>query len=212
MFRYGRTYYAYNNTNGRWYSSRGWRGDFIMIDDRAVPRELRRVPRNHWRNYPTAWDGNGGYRDHNSGNGNHQSRDSRDGYRQGRDSQGRDNQGRDSQGSDGMSATLQVRFGGSPHWMGVNGTHVETVPMAERPDYDVFRYSGTYYAYDGNRWYTSARESGQFTMIDDRDVPAEFSRVPREEWRQYPGTWNNANNSGQDPNRGQRDPRGRGGN
>ena len=216
MFRYGRSYYAYNSENGRWYVSRGWRGEFYLIDDRAVPTELRRIPRNHWRNYPTSWEnrnygdrryrgrdrGDRGYQDRS---GDYQGRDSRD-Y-MGRDS--RDNQGRDYQGSNGTTATLQVRFGSSPHWMGVNGTRVEVVPMGERPSYDVFRFGGTYYVYDNDRWYTSPRESGQFTMIDDRDVPAEFSRVPRQEWRHYPAAWDGQDN-GQD-NRGWYDSRDRGG-
>src|SRR5205085_2494155 len=98
-------YYAYNTSNGRWYTARGWRGDFLMIDDRMVPRELRRIPRNHWRNYPTSWEDRGygdrGYRDH-QGRGNwgrgYQGRDDRDRGYQGRDDQGRGYQGRDDQG------------------------------------------------------------------------------------------------------------------
>jgi len=77
--------------------------------------------------------------------------------------------------------------------MGVSGTRVEMVPMSERPDYDVFRYGGSYYVYNSNRWYSSPRESGQFTMSDDRSVPTELSRVPRDQWRNYPSTWDNRN-------------------
>jgi len=196
MFRYGRTYYAYNNANDRWYASRGWRGRFVMIDDRSVPRELRRIPRNHWRNYPTSWDRNDG--DRRDGNRGYQDRDGNRGY----------------QSSEGTSATLQVRFGSTPHWTGVSGTRVEVVPMGERPDYDVFRYGGTYYVYNSDRWYSSPRESGQFTLIADQDVPTEFSRVPRQEWRHYPSAWNGQdNNNRQDDNgRGRHNSRGRGGN
>jgi hypothetical protein len=157
MFQYGRSYYAYNNANGRWYTSRRSRGRFYMIDDRSVPRELRRIPRDHWRNYPTAWDN--GY-DRRSG---------------------------------GTSGTFQVNFGGPTHWGGIYGTTVETVPMAERPNYDVFRYGGTYYAYNNNRWYSSPRERGGFTMIEDRSVPTELSKVPREQWHNYPAAWGNQN-------------------
>jgi len=150
MFQYGRSYYAYNNSNGRWYSSRRSRGRFVMIDDRSVPRELRRVPRSNWRNYPSAWD---------------------------------------DQGSGGSSASMMVNFGSTPHWAGVSGTRVEVVSAAERPDYDVFRYGNSYYAYNSNRWYTSSRETGQFTAIDDRSVPTELSKVPRDQWRNYPASW-----------------------
>lgn len=75
MFRYGRLYYAYNHDNGRWYRSRGYSGRFMLIDDRSIPRELRRIPRAHWRNYPPAWGNNGGNpasngRGNGNGNGN----------------------------------------------------------------------------------------------------------------------------------------------
>ena len=194
MFRYGNRYYAYNSADSRWYSSRGYRGQFVMIDDRSVPRDLRRVPRNHWRNYPSSWDRNDGRRDRGYGS---------------RGYQGRGYQDRgDYQTSGGSAATLQVRFGSTPHWTGVSGTRVEVVPMGERPEYDVFRYGGTYYVYNSDHWYTSTRQDGQFTMISDQDVPTEFSRVPRQEWRHYPSTWDGRDNNGQ----GRYDNRDRGGN
>jgi hypothetical protein len=210
MFRYGRTYYAYNSANDRWYASRGWRGEFVMIDDRSVPQELRRIPRNHWRNYPVSWDRRNHwdrrYRDRDQGDRGYQSRDDRSGYyndRSGYD-QGRDNQG------PGTSATLQIRLG-SPHWTGVSGTRVDMVPDYERQNYDAFRCGGAYYVYDGDRWYSSPRESGPFTMIDDRSVPTELSRVPRDQWRHYPMAWDQSDN-GQDDHRGGYHSRGRGGN
>jgi len=160
VFRYGRTYYAYNHENGRWYMSRRGRGEFRLIRDRYVPSELRRIPRNHWRNYPTAWED------------------------------------REDQRSGGSSGTFQVTFGTRPHWSGISDTGVEIVPMAERPDYDVFRYGGMYYVYNSDRWYSSSRESGRFTAMDDRDVPREFSRVPSGQWRNYPTAWQDRNGQG----------------
>ena len=53
MFGYGGSYYVYSND--RWYTSRNWRGQFILIQTSSVPAELSRVPRNHWRNYPSQW-------------------------------------------------------------------------------------------------------------------------------------------------------------
>jgi hypothetical protein len=35
--------------------SRRWNGQFIYVDDRSVPSELSRVPRDHWHNYPQVW-------------------------------------------------------------------------------------------------------------------------------------------------------------
>jgi hypothetical protein len=56
MFQYGGRYYVYND--GRWYVSNRWRGDFQVVSVRAVPWELRKVPRRYWRDY--AWS-NGYY-------------------------------------------------------------------------------------------------------------------------------------------------------
>jgi hypothetical protein len=167
MFHYGRFYYAYNNENGRWYMSRRYSGRFALIDDRSVPRQLRRISRDHWRNYPTAWEDRG-----------------YDG----------------SQRPGGTSSTFQVTFGSAPHWSPISGTRVEVIPYSERPDYDVFRYGGSYYVYSDNRWYMSTRESGQFTFVEDRAVPSELSTVPREHWRNYPPAWGkNGGNNGNGP-------------
>jgi hypothetical protein len=155
MFRYGSYYYVYNNN--RWYRSTQWRGRFILVDDRSIPSEFRRVPRNHWHSYPSAWEGP------------------------------------NDQGPGGTSAYLQVNFGTTPRWAGVQGTRVEEIPMAQRPGYDVFRYGGSYYAYNNNRWYSSSRETGNFAAIDDRSVPSDLRSVPREHWRNYPSAWQNQN-------------------
>jgi hypothetical protein len=188
IFQYGRSYYAYNSGNERWYMSRRSRGNFRLIDDRDVPRELRRIPRNHWRNYPASWE------DRN---------DRYDGSRRSR-YDGNRASGYD-RGSEG--ATLRVTFGASPRWYGVSGTRVATVPMDDRRNYDVFRLDNTYYAYDSNRWYRSSRESGDFVVIDDQDVPSELSRVPRDQWHSYPSTWHNNPNGmppGQERDRNRR--------
>jgi len=162
VFRYGRRYYAYNADNGRWYMSRRERGRYVMIEDRAVPRELRRVPRDSWRNYPTSWE------DRN-GRGHRQNWDDRNGQ--------------------GAGDRLRVTFGANPRWSSVRGTRVEMISGGDRPDVDVLRYDKTYYAYTNSRWYSSSNASGDFVMIDDRSVPTEFSRVPRDQWRDYPATW-----------------------
>jgi hypothetical protein len=61
MFRYGGTFYAYSD--GRWYRSNDMRGRYTYIDDRFVPREFSRVPRDYWQTYPTGWDADApGYR------------------------------------------------------------------------------------------------------------------------------------------------------
>ena len=188
VFQYGSRYYAYNHRNDSWYMSRRSRGSFRLIDDEAVPSELRRIPRSHWRNYPTSWEGRN------------------NGYNRGWDGSSRDDRGV------GSSATLRVTFGSSPRWSGIRGTRVATVPIEDRRNYDVFRLDNAYYAYDSNRWYRSSRESGDFVAIDDQDVPSELSRVPRDQWHNYPATWHN-NPNGMPPGqeRNNRDHRGNGG-
>jgi hypothetical protein len=98
---------------------------------------------------------------------------------------------------DGASASLQVTFGHSPHWVGVQGTRVREIRTTDRPNYDMFRYGRSYYVYNNNRWYSSRRSNGRFRAIDDRNVPTEISRVPRDHWHNYPSSW-------QDQNRGPR--------
>ena len=148
LFRFEGGYYAYNNN--QWYMSHADHGDFAMIDDQSVPSELSRVPREHWRNYPSAW-------------------------------------------GDGTSATLQVSFGTTPHWTGIRGTRVKENRKGQRPDYDVFRFDGSYYAYHDKQWYTSHQERGGYAMLDDRSVPSELSRVPRDHWMSYPAGWSDEN-------------------
>ena len=108
-------------------------------------------------------------------------------------------QDRHDRGTSGTSASLQVTFGRTPHWTGVPGTRVKVIRQGERPDYDMFRYGGSYYVYDNQRWYTSRRMRGGFAPMDEHAVPGELSRVPREHWHNYPSGWSEQNN---DPHRG----------
>ncbi len=103
--------------------------------------------------------------------------------------------GRDPGGS-GTSATLRVNFGTTLHWTSIRGTRVEEIPTGERPNYDMFRYGGSYYAYNNNRWYRSPVESGDFAAIDDRDVPGEFATISRDHWRNYPAQWQSRQDQG----------------
>ena len=70
MFRYGPTYYV--NNDGYWYRGRTYRGPFISIDARRVPRQVYSVPAGRWRHHPK--DGGHGHmngdRGHRHGQGN----------------------------------------------------------------------------------------------------------------------------------------------
>jgi hypothetical protein len=171
VFRYGGAYYVYNSNS--WYMSRRERGEFKLIDDRLVPGEFLRVPRENWRNYPSTWDD------------------------------------RHDRRSDGPSAFLQVQFNARPHWLSVRGTRVRVLRRGEGPGYDMFRYGSNYYVYNDSSWYMSSRSRGRFAAIDDRLVPREFSRVPREHWRNYPSTWSDRDHNSHSDGRGDHDSRDR---
>ena len=68
MFRYGSFFYVADN--GYWYRARSYRGPFIAVDARYVPRPIYNVPSRHWRhdwrdNDYAGWQGRG----HGNGRG-----------------------------------------------------------------------------------------------------------------------------------------------
>jgi len=50
VFRYGRTYYVYND--GYWYRSRTYGGPFVVVDVRSVPRPVLTLPDDRWKHHP----------------------------------------------------------------------------------------------------------------------------------------------------------------
>jgi hypothetical protein len=46
-FQVGGYWYVYND--GYWYRARNWRGPFVVIHERYVPRQVALVPARHWR-------------------------------------------------------------------------------------------------------------------------------------------------------------------
>jgi hypothetical protein len=89
------------------------------------------------------------------------------------------------------NGTMQVDLGRSPRWSPVRGTRVREIRQGRRPGYDMFRYGNNYYVYNNNRWYRSRQWRGNFVSIEDRSVPTELSRVPRDHWHNYPQGWGN---------------------
>ena len=53
LFRYGSTYYIYND--GNWYRSNQLNQTFGVIDESIVPIAISGVPNNQWRSYPPGW-------------------------------------------------------------------------------------------------------------------------------------------------------------
>lgn len=50
MFRYGTYWYVYNDNY--WYRARSYRGPFIAVQERYVPRAFYSVPARQWRHHP----------------------------------------------------------------------------------------------------------------------------------------------------------------
>jgi len=99
--------------------------------------------------------------------------------------------------SGGTDLSIQINFGTAPHWVGVQGTQVQAIRPGDRTDYDMFHYGRFYYAYNHNdyRWYRSRTWRGRFLLIDERSLPSELRRVPRQNWRNYPTSWQRRSNN-----------------
>lgn len=67
VFRYGPDWYLCSD--GYWYRSRSYRGPFMVIDVRYVPRPIFYVPANHWHHYPGGMRGYTGGWNHSGGQG-----------------------------------------------------------------------------------------------------------------------------------------------
>ena len=50
MFQYGSWYYM--NNGDYWYRANSYRGPFVAVDARQVPRQVYAVPAEHWRHNP----------------------------------------------------------------------------------------------------------------------------------------------------------------
>jgi YXWGXW repeat-containing protein len=53
LFRYGSSYYIYDN--GYWYRASSWNGPFVAVNNASVPVVFSGVPRTEWRSYPDTW-------------------------------------------------------------------------------------------------------------------------------------------------------------
>ena len=87
--------------------------------------------------------------------------------------------------------TLQVVFGTAPQWGFIPGMQVQEIRRGDRLGYDVFRYGNRYYAYERDRWYSSNRMNGTYTLVATRNVPRQLHRVPAQYWKHYPAARQN---------------------
>jgi hypothetical protein len=98
VYQYGRFYYA--NEGGRWYRARNYRGPWIYVRARSVPRQIYAVPadyrRGGWRGDYNYWQNRDYDRDWNSGDRpNRGDRTDRNDPRNGSDRSGNNNDRRD---------------------------------------------------------------------------------------------------------------------
>jgi hypothetical protein len=97
VYQYGRFYYA--NEGGRWYRARNYRGPWIYVRARSVPRQIYAVPadyrRGGWRGDYNYWQNRDYDRDWNSGDRPNRGDRSSNDPRNGNDRSGNNNDGRD---------------------------------------------------------------------------------------------------------------------
>jgi hypothetical protein len=168
MFRHDGNYYVRHD--GRWYTSSRENGDYDPMDERNVPTEFSDIPRDHWRNYPAQYGRDMPNMDPGPA-GDGSTRRERNG---------------DWMDGDG---SFRARFRSAPRWTYVRGTRVMDLRSGERPDYDLFRYGGSYYAFRNQRWYMTQDLRMSFSPIQRRQVPREFRRIPESHWNDYPDYW-----------------------
>ena len=51
---------------------------------------------------------------------------------------------------------------------------------------DLFRFGGTWYAYDARHWYRAEDISGPYRVLDARNVPRAVLFVPPKHWKNHP--------------------------
>ena len=73
-----------------------------------------------------------------------------------------------------------------PRYYSVEYSQVQLVDSPD-PNYDVFRYGGTFYLYSSTGyWYSSDRYDGPYRIIEVHTVPQEVLIVPEDHWRHRP--------------------------
>jgi len=176
VYRFGNSWYM--NYNGDWYRSSSYRGPWIFVGYRSVPRDVYTVPlqyRRTWRNYR---DRHYAWREYN-----------RDRY-----SSWRDN-GRVRYGNVRGSTSLRIGdryngpdlgFYGEPRVVAVPGT--SDVYYVRDSNNDIYRYGNNWFMnYDGD-WYRAGSYNGPWVFVGYRSVPRDIYSVPtgyRRTWTDY---------------------------
>ena len=169
VYRAGDTWYL--NYNGDWYRASSYRGPWIFVGYRSVPREVLTVPSDYRR-----W------------------RDTQDRHYDWSVSSRDDNTYYSSDGS-GTTFTLRIGdryrgpdlgFNGEPMVVAVPGGR--GVYYVRDSDNDVYRYGTTWYMNYNGDWYRSSSHDGPWVFVGYRSVPRDVYTVPvgfRRNWRDY---------------------------
>ena len=156
IFQYSGEWYAY--TGGYWYSAREYDGPYVAIEVSSVPRRIFDVPDRHWRNNSRPDYSNRRYR----------------------------NRDTDDWRSTSSVPRIRVAWMSRPTFaVTVHGVSV-VASSAYDADYDIFRYSGNWYAYTGGSWYRASDHDGTYVLIQTSSVPKRIFDVPDRHWRHSP--------------------------
>ncbi|HMI32357.1 MAG TPA: hypothetical protein VK527_11525 [Candidatus Limnocylindrales bacterium] len=172
VYRYGSKWYY--NYNGDWYSANTYRGPWVFVGYRSVPRQVYTVSpryRRHWRDY----------RDQHYSWGRDARYDRDGGNRYGRDN------------NSGASITLRIGdryrgpnlgFNDQPAVVRVPGRGVYYV---QDSDYDVYRSGNYWYMNYNGDWYRAGSYRGPWIFVGYRSVPRDVYTVPTQyrRWQEY---------------------------
>ena len=168
VYRYGNTWYM--NYNGDWYRAGTYRGPWVFVSYRSVPRQVWMVParyRRNWRDYrdrhyyDTGYRGRGGRWD-----------------------------GRGDRGGASISLRIGDRYRGpdlgfydTPNLVRVQGG----VYYVQDSDYDVYRYGNYWYLNYSGDWYRASSYRGPWIFVGYRSVPNQVYTVPTQyrRWNDY---------------------------
>ncbi len=174
VYRYAN--YWYMNYNGDWYRASSYRGPWVFVGYRSVPRQVYMVP----TQYRRSWSD---YRDSHYDWGNSSIDDDDDNYLSGRVSgRGTSVSLRIGDPYDGPSLT----FYDEPSIVTVPGTR--GVYYVRDSDNDMYRYGNSWYMNYNGDWYRANSYSGPWVFVGYRSVPREIYTVPngyRRTWTDY---------------------------
>jgi hypothetical protein len=178
VYRYGSQWYY--NYNGDWYRANTYRGPWVFVGYRSVPRQVYTVSpryRRHWRDYKDqhySWG-----------------RDSR--YNRDYPDNGYDRGGRNYGGNTGTSFTLHIgdRYRG-PNLGFYDQPTVVRVPgrgvyYVQDSDQDVYRSGNYWYLNYNGDWYRANSYQGPWIFVGYRSVPRDIYTVPTQyrRWSDY---------------------------